>query len=65
MIAHNAILYPSSLRRVPEKLDIAIDAFVETDADVLCLQEIYEPNEIDLLTGELEAAGFEVYTDYL
>ena len=65
MIAHNATLYPFSFRRLPERLDVATDMLAETDADVLCLQQIYEPNEIDLLTGKLEAAGYEVYTDYL
>ena len=38
MIAFNTILYPSAFRRVPERVEIATDAFVEADADVLCLQ---------------------------
>ena len=49
----------------PGRVETVAEQVVDLDADVVCLQEIFTPDEIEYMTGEMESAGYEVYVDYL
>ena len=65
VITFNTLLFPAAIELTPGRLEAATDMIVDADADVLCLQEVFLPDEIDYVQDKLEAAGYEVYVDFL
>ena len=47
VIAFNTLLFPAAIELTPGRLEAATDMIVDADADVLCLQEVFLPDEID------------------
>ena len=65
VIAFNTLLFPAAIEATPGRLEAATDMIVDADADVLCLQEVFLPEEIEYVSDKLESAGYEVYFDFL
>ena len=47
VITFNTLLFPAAIEPTPGRLEGATDMIVDADADVLCLQEIWNPEEIE------------------
>jgi mRNA deadenylase 3'-5' endonuclease subunit Ccr4 len=64
VITFNA-LFPGLIENTPRRLQAVTDMILDADADVLCLQEVFLPEEIEYVSDKLESAGYEVYFDFL
>ena len=61
-VSYNALAFDGGL--TPGRFEQSVDLIANLDADVICLQEVFIPEDIEYATERLEAAGWEVYVDY-
>ena len=64
IVSYNTFAFGVATALTPGRFEQSVDLIANLDADVICLQEIFEPQEIDYATERLETAGWEVYVDY-
>ena len=62
VVSYNALAFDAGL--TPGRFEQSVDLIANIDADVICLNEVFLPENIDYATERLEAAGWEVYVDY-